>query len=297
MAGRTDLNKLRQRYMARQKQVAEQDQRYWKPEIGNKYGVRLCPPPDGCDLWFKEFGVHYSVYEDQENPTETCPRLTKGTACPVCEFVRGLWRSGSDEEKELARKIGAKKRYISNVLVVSGPNSDPKTPRLWSYGPMIWDQIMAFVNTDDGVVPIDDPATGHNLTLTVTEKRTGKQTFPNYLVSPIIHPSAIPDQSSLSKLNDYEEVIDSKLRPYEVIKAALMGKAEPSTTNEQPVEEPPTEQPTGDPATDRIIDDTSQETSNAPAPAQNPEAAKPATGTDLVAKARAALAARAQKIK
>ena len=228
--------------------------------------------------------------------------MTKGSACPICEFVRGLWRTGTDEDKSLARDIGAKKRYVSNVIVLGG--DDLKTPRLWAYGPMIWDQIMAFVNTDDGIIPLDDPATGHSIILTVTEKKTGTQTFPNYVVSPEIKQTPVPDQGCLAKIHDFEDIIDSKLRPYDAIRAQLEGKAEPSQTDEAPVDTP-TETETGPPPGDAseipvegepTIDDTPKGADDGGAKkdeAKKPEAAS--TGQNLVNKARAALAKRKAK--
>ena len=302
MAGRTNLDKLRERFLARQTQKDNADLRWWKPEIGKKYKLRILPPPDGGELWFKEYGVHYKVYPDADNPTETCPRLTKGSACPICEFVRGLWRTGTDEDKSLARDIGAKKRYVSNVVIIG--SDDVKTPRLWAYGPMIWDQIMAFVNTDDGIIPLDDPATGHNIILTVTEKKTGTQTFPNYVVSPEIKQTAVPDQGCLAKIHDFEDIIDSKLRPYEAIRAQLEGKAEPSQTEEAPVDTPTeTDTPSiGTPETpaegEQTIDDTPKGATDGSAQkdeAKKPEAASTGGGQNLVNKARAALAKRKAK--
>jgi hypothetical protein len=63
---------------------------------------------------------------------------------PVGELNSKLWNSGSDANKEIARKQKRKLSYICNVLIVS----DPKHPenegqvRLFKFGKKIFDKIM-----------------------------------------------------------------------------------------------------------------------------------------------------------
>ena len=70
---------------------------------------------------------------------------TKGDKCPVCVHNNGLWNSGVESDKDVARKQKRKLSYYSNIYVVK----DPKNPEnegkvfLYRYGKKIFDKIMA----------------------------------------------------------------------------------------------------------------------------------------------------------
>ena len=122
------------------------DDRLWKPEMdktGNGYAViRFLPAPDGEDLpWAKMYshafqgpGVWYI-----ENSL-----ITTGGKDPVSEYNRELWNSGSDADKETARKQKRKLSYYANIYVVK----DPTNPQneggvfLYKFGKKIFDKIM-----------------------------------------------------------------------------------------------------------------------------------------------------------
>ena len=69
---------------------------------------------------------------------------TLGENDPVGELNSRLWNSGSEANKEIARKQKRKLTYIANVLIIS----DPKHPenegqvRLFKFGKKIFDKIM-----------------------------------------------------------------------------------------------------------------------------------------------------------
>ena len=69
---------------------------------------------------------------------------TLGEKDPVGELNSKLWNSGSEANKDIARKQKRRLSYIVNVLIVS----DPKHPenegqvRLYKFGKKIFDKIM-----------------------------------------------------------------------------------------------------------------------------------------------------------
>ncbi len=123
------------------------DERLWKPELdasGNGYAViRFLPAPEGETVpWAKVYSHAF------QGPggwfIENC-LTTKGDKCPVCVHNNGLWNSGVESDKDVARKQKRKLSYYSNIYVVK----DPKNPEnegkvfLYRYGKKIFDKIMA----------------------------------------------------------------------------------------------------------------------------------------------------------
>jgi len=125
---------------------SREDNRFWQPEVdkaGNGYAViRFLPPPKGEELpWVRQFTHGFQGPSGKwyiENSLTTI-----GKQDPVSEYNTELWNSGSEANKELARKQKRKLNYISNILVVS----DPKHPEnegkvfLFKYGKKIFDKI------------------------------------------------------------------------------------------------------------------------------------------------------------
>ena len=68
---------------------------------------------------------------------------TLGKSDPVSDANNELWNSGSEANKELARKRKRRLNYISNILVVkdpANPENEGKT-FLFKYGKKIFDKI------------------------------------------------------------------------------------------------------------------------------------------------------------
>mgnify|MGYP001485867168 CR=1 FL=1 len=122
------------------------DDRFWKPELdksGNGFAViRFMPAPDGEEIpWVRMFSHSFQGpggwYIENSLTTINKPD-------PVGDTNRRLWNSGSEADKEVARKQKRKLSYYSNIYVVS----DPKHPEnegkvfLYKYGKKIFDKLM-----------------------------------------------------------------------------------------------------------------------------------------------------------
>ena len=123
------------------------DERLWKPELdssGNGYAVlRFLPAPEGESLpWAK---VYSHAFQGPGGWLIDNCLTTKGDKCPVCAHNNGLWNSGVESDKEIARKQKRKLSYYANVFVVK----DPKHPEnegkvfLYKFGKKIHDKILA----------------------------------------------------------------------------------------------------------------------------------------------------------
>jgi hypothetical protein len=123
------------------------DDRFWKPEpdkAGNASAtIRFLNTTDGDELpWVKIFTHGFQGPTGKwyiENSLTTI-----GENDPVGELNMRLWNSGSDADKETARKQKRKLSYVANVLIIS----DPKHPenegqiKLFKFGKKIFDKIM-----------------------------------------------------------------------------------------------------------------------------------------------------------
>jgi len=122
------------------------DDRFWQPEVdkaGNGYAViRFLAPPKGEDLpWVRIWNHGFQGPTGKwyiENSLTTI-----GKQDPVSELNTELWNSGSEANKEVARKQKRKLTYYTNILVVQ----DSKRPEnegkvfLFKFGKKIFDKI------------------------------------------------------------------------------------------------------------------------------------------------------------
>ena len=122
------------------------DDRFWKPEMdksGNGFAViRFLPAPEGEEIpWIRMFSHSFQGPGGWyiENSLTT---INKND--PVGEMNRRLWNSGSEADKDTARKQKRKLSYYTNIYVVA----DPKHPEnegkvfLYKFGKKIFDKVM-----------------------------------------------------------------------------------------------------------------------------------------------------------
>lgn len=129
-----------------QTQESSKDDRFWQPEVdkaGNGYAViRFLPSPKGEDLpwvriWNHGFQGPTGKWYIENSLT------TLGKADPVSELNTKLWNSGSEADKETARKQKRRLTYISNIYVVKDPAHPENEGKvfLYKFGKKIFDKI------------------------------------------------------------------------------------------------------------------------------------------------------------
>jgi hypothetical protein len=132
----------------------------WKPEMdksGNGYAViRFLPAPDQEDLpWVKVFSHAFQGPGGWyiENSLTTINQKD-----PVGELNRSLWNSGSDADKEIARKQKRKLSFYANIYVVKDPANPQNEGQvfLYKFGKKIFDKIMEAMQPEfDDETPIN----------------------------------------------------------------------------------------------------------------------------------------------
>ena len=122
------------------------DDRFWSPEVdkaGNGYAVlRFLPAPKGEDLpwvrvWNHGFQGPGGKWYIENSLTSV------GKADPVSEYNTELWNSGSEANKEIARKQKRKLSYTTNILIVKDPAHPENEGKvfLYKFGKKIFDKI------------------------------------------------------------------------------------------------------------------------------------------------------------
>jgi len=148
------------------------DERLWKLECdksGNGYAViRFLPAPEGEDLPFVKLYSH--AFQGPGGWIIDSCLTTLNQKCPVCEHNGQLWNSGSDANKEVARKQKRKLTYVSNIYVVKDPSNPENEGQvfLFKYGKKIFDKLTAAMQPEfEDETPIDpfDFWTGANFKL------------------------------------------------------------------------------------------------------------------------------------
>jgi hypothetical protein len=121
------------------------DDRFWKPEVdkgGNGYAViRFLPAPEGCELPWAQVWSH--AFQGPGGWYIENSLTIIGGKDPVGEYNRELWNSGSDRDKETARKQKRKLSYYTNIYVVNDPAHPENEGRVFIYkfGKKIFDKI------------------------------------------------------------------------------------------------------------------------------------------------------------
>ena len=121
------------------------DDRFWKPELdksGNGYAIiRFLPAPSGEELpwarvWSHAFQGPGGWYIENSLTT-----LNKKD--PVSEDNTRLWNTGSEGDKDIARKRKRKLSYITNIQVVADPSRPENEGKvfLYKFGKKIFDKI------------------------------------------------------------------------------------------------------------------------------------------------------------
>ena len=225
------------------------DDRVWKLDCdksGNGYAViRFLPAPDGEDLPFVK--VYSHAFQGPGGWLIDNCLTTLNQKCPVCEHNSGLWNSGVDANKEIARKQKRKLTYVSNIYVVKDPANPENEGKvfLFKYGKKIFDKLTAAMQPefeDEQAIDPFDFWNGANFKL----KAKNVAGYRNYDSSEFAAPSALHDDDEVLEAlwkKEYslsEFVSPSEYKSYEDLKKRLdytLGIKGSSTRNSVSVEE------------------------------------------------------------
>ncbi len=214
------------------------DDRYWKPEVdkaGNGYAVIRFLPVSEADMGKLSVPFVKLWHHGFQGPTGLWyienSRTTLGEKDPCGEMNGGLYASGSDANKEIARKQKRKLSYISNVLILQDEKNPSNVGKvfLFKYGVKLYDKIKRALEPEFSDEVKFNPfhlIDGANFKLKI---RRGEGGYPNYDSSAFDSPSPLykGDPEKLQAVWEkqhslMEEVAPSKFKSYAELYARLM---------------------------------------------------------------------------
>jgi len=206
------------------------DERIWKPVVdksGNGYAIiRFLPEPEGCELPWARIYTH--AFQGPGGWFIENSLTTLGQKDPVSEHNSQLWNSGSDANKEIARKQKRRLSYYSNIYIVSDPTNPENEGKvfLYKYGKKIFDKIQEAMKpefADETAINPFDFWGGANFKLKIRRV----EGYQNYDKSEFDKPSALFDDddklekiyNTLYDLNDF--TAPDKFKTYDALKTRL----------------------------------------------------------------------------
>tara|TARA_R110001583_G_scaffold22229_5_gene83508 strand:+ start:366 stop:1115 length:750 start_codon:yes stop_codon:yes gene_type:complete len=175
---------------------------FWRPEDGEQT-IRLVPTADGDP--FKEFWFHYNL---GKNPGFLSPKKNFGEDDPLNDFIRQLYKDGSEDSVKMAKNLNARQRFFSPVIV---RGEEDQGVRLWGYGKTAYKELLNLVlNPEYGdITDVDD---GTDLVINYG-KPAGAQ-FPQTAITPRrkntpLMASKEEINSMLESIPEYDQVFES----------------------------------------------------------------------------------------
>lgn len=202
------------------------------------YEVRFLPDPKNG--FYKK--IFYHMWKQGEKWVyQLCPKTEDfNNACPICAVVNKLFQ-GSESDKNEARKLKRKEKYVSNVFVAYDPRDAGKAPDdeskqegkvlIYEFPSKVEQKLAEEIkDTRNGLgASIFDPdADGYNFVIKVGTQSGGtNQSFPEYSMSTFARrPNAIADsEEAIDKLMadrvTLDEYISKSRKPMSVLIEAM----------------------------------------------------------------------------
>ena len=176
---------------------------FWRPEDGEQT-IRIVPTADGDP--FKEYWFHYNL---GKNAGFLSPKKNFGEEDPLNDFIRQLYKDGSEDSIKMAKNLSARQRFFAPVIV---RGEEDQGVRLWGFGKTAYRELLGLVlNPEYG--DITDVTEGTDLTIQYG-KPPGAQ-FPQTSITPRRKPSPLAGSEAeisafLDQIPDFTEVFERK---------------------------------------------------------------------------------------
>lgn len=182
----------------------------WRPEEGKDYQVRIIAFPNNDGQPFVDRWYYYNIGGDKA-PAILAPHQF-GKRDPIQELIQKLREENSDASRELAKKLYPKLRTTAAVIV---RGEEEKGVRLWSFGKMIYQDLLKLM-LDDDYGDVTDIEKGRDIKVSVT-KPPGK-TYADTKVTPRASQTPLskdPNQirqwtTTVPRMEDYDEHISAE---------------------------------------------------------------------------------------
>lgn len=129
---------------------------FWKPKLGTQV-VRIVPRKENRDFPFVEVPFHqYNVFKKSVYCLEVF-----GEQDPVKQFIKELYSDGTEEAKDLAKKLTPRTKYFAQVVV---RGEEEEGVRLWEFNKTTYEKLLGVMANED-YGDITDLTGGTDLTI------------------------------------------------------------------------------------------------------------------------------------
>jgi len=181
-----------------------------RTEVGNTYTVRLLPfAKDPKKTFFHYYQHGWNSFATGQY-TSAISLQTFGERDPIAEERYKILRTGSEEEKEKAKRIVRSEKWLVNVYVVNDPVNPENNGKvkILRYGKQIHNIVVDAIEGDDsadlGPRIFDLSPNGVNLRVKVEKQGD----YPSYVSSKFAMPSAIDNLDEDDHKGVYDKVFD-----------------------------------------------------------------------------------------
>ena len=221
-----DLDKVKRRLNQLQTST-QRTSNLWKPQPGTQQ-IRLVPYKFNKDNPFIELFFHYYL----GGKSHLSP-ISFGRPDPIEEFAQKLKSSGNRDDYRLCKKLEAKMRTFTPVIV---RGEESQGTKFWGFGKTVYQEILSVI-ADPDFGDITDPVSGRDVTV---EFKTAEETGASFPSTAIrvkpIQPPISEDKNILEKVADtqkditeiYQEKTYDELT--EILNNWLEGREEGETT-------------------------------------------------------------------
>jgi hypothetical protein len=156
--------------------------------------IRILPTQDGSSPFVQIHG--HKIQLDGEWKTFVCLKHEKDEDCPFCEAREALLATGKEQDKELAKKYGARKMYVVKII---DRDNEADGIKFWRFNhdyrkQGIFDKIYGVLEATKQ--DITDPEKGRDLLVMIARDQNNRPT-----VTTISHldPSPLSDDAEVSQ--------------------------------------------------------------------------------------------------
>mgnify|MGYP001170914792 CR=1 FL=1 len=209
-----DMEKMRARMTTLKNNGNGASNKFWRPPEGDST-IRIVAPSDGDP--FRDYWFHYNV---GEAPSFLSPKKNFGEDCPLDNFVRQLWKEGTEESKRMAKKLSARQRFFAPVVV---RGEEAEGVKVWGFGKRAYETLLGLVlNPEYG--DITDPTDGTDLV--INYGKPAGASFPETKITPRrknspLHKDSDKAAELMESVPDFEELFSASRKTADEVQGIL----------------------------------------------------------------------------
>lgn len=138
----------------------------WKPKEPGEYIVRGLPWPDKFTQPGQPFIERWFYYIGDSFGVPTLRQFNKPD--PIAEFINELYKSGTPEDRLIAKKLRPKMQAYMPIVVKKGKDADPNKVIVWSFNKFLYQKMLNWF-LDEEIGDYLDLEKGFDIKVTVTD--------------------------------------------------------------------------------------------------------------------------------